>query len=130
MIQQLRSSKILYTILILVTLSLVNLSIDPPNLVLSPGLSKEHLSDESESISELILENILDCTEIFPDLPNEHEEDEHLSKKIDFAISCSISFTFKNKIIRYEENLTSQSSLLYDQFNKKPTAPPPWTKLC
>lgn len=126
MIQLLRKSKFVYLTIVLVIFSVVNLCIDPPNLYLPFSEIIDKNCDETETITELIIENLLDCYEIFPESESENTEDERLTQKKDLTIPAFIPICVKKHNITFNENLSSKCSLLFNQFEKKPTPPPPW----
>lgn len=107
--------------------SFVNICIDPPNYYKNDTSSSGCRMDESESFSELIIESLMDCSDIFPDVSDQNSEDENLKSKklVDWTKAKIINQIGTSSSFIYDK-LLLESANLFGQHTIRPSTPPPW----
>ncbi len=126
----LRSSNFLLQLISLVLVIMVlNVSIDPPDLLKNldndVALEEDVSINEMESISEVVLEKVLDIDNAVPETQDE-ENDTYL-KKVEIVHT---SYSLECPLLSLDFSvLASKSSfvlILREQFDLSTSPPPPW----
>jgi hypothetical protein len=126
----LRSSPFLQQcISLLLVLLVLNVSIDPPDLLKNLdndiALEEDVSINEMESISEVVLEQVLDIDNAIPE--SQDEDNKMCLKKVEIVHACYTLHCPVAPIVYLIQTSQSSFSLqLRKQFNLNTTTPPPW----